>query len=91
MIDSIRSVLITDWDPIGVMDDPEWPRDEYDGYIGDLYEFIRRGEPAEFIARHLCLIEDKKMGLGSLPVSARISVAEKLKALAPSFSNGSNL
>ena len=32
--EALPQVLISQWDPIGVMDDPEWPRDEYDSYIG---------------------------------------------------------
>ncbi len=78
---AIREVLVRDWDPIGVMDDPDWPRDEYDSYIGELHGFLARGESAEFIARHLCFIEEKFMGYGATRVSARMSVAEKLKAI----------
>lgn len=79
--ETIRQVLIYHWDPIGVMDDPDWPRDEYDTYIGEIYGYLSRGESAEFIARHLCFIEEKAMGLGRLPESARLPVAEKLKAI----------
>jgi hypothetical protein len=61
--EAIRQVLIREWDPIGVMDDPEWPRDEYDSYIGEVYRYLARGESAEFIARHLCFIEERLMGL----------------------------
>jgi hypothetical protein len=82
--DAIRQVFITEWDPIGVMDDPEWPRDEYDSYIGEVYRLLARDEPAEFIARHLCFIEMSKMGLGSLPESARLPVAKCLKAISVS-------
>jgi hypothetical protein len=79
--EAIRQVFIQDWDPIGVMNDPEWPRDEYDSYIGQIYTMLARNESAEFIARHLCSIEDRLMGLGALPPSARINVATKLKAI----------
>ena len=78
---AIREIFVEDWDPIGVMDDAEWPRDEYDSYIGEVHGFLERGESAEFIARHLCFIEDQKMGLGLLPTSARLSVAQKLKSI----------
>ena len=78
---AIREVLVRSWDPIGVMDDPEWPRDEYDSYVGELHGFLARGESAEFIARHLCFIEEKLMGLGAVPPSARLHVAEKLRAI----------
>jgi hypothetical protein len=83
---AIRKVFVEDWDPIGVMDDPEWPRDEYDSYIGEVHGFLERGESEEFIARHLCFIEDKKMGLRALPETARLPVARKLKAIALSYS-----
>ncbi|WP_404355658.1 hypothetical protein [Methylotuvimicrobium sp. KM1] len=79
--EAIRKVLIEHWDPIGVMDDPEWPRDEYDSYIGEIYRYLARGESAEFIARHLCFIEETAMGLGHLPESARLPVADRLKAI----------
>ena len=79
--DAIRQVLLQHWDPIGVMDDPEWPRDEYDSYIGSIYGALARNEPAEQIARHLCHIEETAMGLGPVPESLRLPVAQKLKAI----------
>jgi hypothetical protein len=79
--EAIRQVLIRDWDPIGVMDDPGWPRDEYDSYIGEIYRYLARGESTEFIARHLCFVEEKMMGLGCVPECYRLPVAIKLKAI----------
>ena len=79
---AIREILISEWDPIAVMDDPEWPRDEYDAYGGQLYRFLERGESAEFIARYLCLVEEKVMDLGGIQPAARMGVATKLKAVA---------
>jgi hypothetical protein len=29
----IRRVYVEQWDPLRLMDDPTWPRDEYDRYI----------------------------------------------------------
>lgn len=83
--DAIRQVLVRDWDPIGVMEDPEWPRDEYDSYIGEIYRYLARGESPEFIARHLCFVEETMMGLGRLPESARLPVAQKLKTIVVSL------
>lgn len=77
----IHRVLVTEWDPIGVMGDPEWPRDEYDRYIGQIFGFLVRGESAEFLARHLCFLEDKMMGLGPVPASERLEIARKLLAI----------
>jgi len=78
---AIRTILLNDWDPIGIARNPEWPRDEYDAYIGEIYRFLVRGESAEFVARHLCFIEDKLMGLGCADVVKRLPVAQKLKSL----------
>ena len=79
--DAIRDVFIREWDPIGVMDDPEWPRDEYDSYIGGVYGRLVRGESAESIAQHLCAIEESAMGLGQVSASLQLPVALKLKAV----------
>ena len=81
IMDAIRAILVTEWDPIGVMNDPEWPRDEYDAYIGEIYKFLARGESEGFIARHLCFIEEKMMGLGCPAMHSRLPVAQKLKTL----------
>jgi hypothetical protein len=81
IMDAIMSVLVNDWDPIGVMDDPDWPRDEYDSYIGEIYKLLAQHESAEFIARHLCLIEENRMGLGCPATHFRLPVAQKLKAI----------
>jgi hypothetical protein len=79
--EAIRQVFIRHWDPIGVVDDPEWPRDEYDSYIAQVYDMLTRNESTEFIARHLCFLEDRLMGLGALLPPARLNVAAKLKAI----------
>jgi hypothetical protein len=43
----IRSVLMTDWDPIGVRDIPE-AADEYDSYALPIYSILRE-QPSEDI------------------------------------------
>ena len=32
--------LLRDWDPIGVLDDPDWPKDEYDGYSATIVQML---------------------------------------------------
>jgi hypothetical protein len=78
---TIRRILNEDWDPIGVMDDPEWPRDEYDAYVRQICGMLTRGDSAEAIARHLCFIEEKRMGFGPVPEKARLPLALKPKAV----------
>ena len=89
VMSAIREILVNDWDPIGVMDDPEWPRDEYDAYVGQVYSLLERGESAEFVARHLCFVEDKQMGLGAVQPAARMNIATKLKAVVVGLMNPS--
>ena len=45
--------LFCEWDPIGVMDDPEWPRDEYDCMVGPSLRLLEAGAPEEEIAEYL--------------------------------------
>jgi hypothetical protein len=49
--DEIRSVLNTDWDPIGVVGDGI--NDEYDMYIGRIYSLLLSGASEQAIAEHL--------------------------------------
>jgi len=50
---AIRKVFVEVWDPIGVMADPEWPRDEYDGYIGRVFELLVTGGSDKEIIEYL--------------------------------------
>jgi hypothetical protein len=45
--------LLCEWDPIGVMDDPEWPRDEYDCMLGPLMRLLKDGAEVGQIADYL--------------------------------------
>ena len=38
------------WDPIGVMDNPEWPRDEYDCMVGPVLRMLEADAPEGDIA-----------------------------------------
>jgi hypothetical protein len=59
---AIRHVFNDVWDPIGVMDDAEWPRDEYDGYIGHMFELLTSGAKDEEINDYLVWCVDR-MGM----------------------------
>jgi hypothetical protein len=49
----IRHVFNDVWDPIGVMSNPTWPRDEYDGYIGHMFELLIAGATDQEIEEYL--------------------------------------
>jgi hypothetical protein len=50
----IRRVFNEVWDPIGVMKDPEWPRDEYNAYIGGMFELLTSNATDQEIDDYLC-------------------------------------
>lgn len=76
---AIGAVLLRDWDPIGVRDEP-LAQDEYDSYVGGVYRLIASGASAVEIAEHLASVQTEMMGLPTLAPSLR-SVAERLAAI----------
>ena len=50
------------WDPIGVSDSPN-ARDEYWGYLPQVFGKLLKNEPSENIVEYLLLIETENMGL----------------------------
>jgi hypothetical protein len=86
----IRRVLMEQWDPIGVSDTPD-AADEYDLYIGDVYELLKRGASAAKIGAYLRGIEVDRMGMvdaNGEPLLAgekRSAATSALTELAPYF------
>jgi hypothetical protein len=62
--DSIRQVLLHDWDPFGAGDGSTTPQDEYNDYIAGVYRLVFSGASVETIAAHLAGIE-KGLFVGS--------------------------
>ena len=76
----IRHVLLEVWDPIGVKDEPH-AQDEYDGYIGDIYEMlVKPGSDAELV-EYLYWAVNENMGLGSAKRSDMMATAEALRRI----------
>jgi hypothetical protein len=59
---SVRHILMSEWDPIGVSDTPE-AADEYDGYVGAVCDLLGRKASQNEIAAYLREIETQRMGL----------------------------
>ncbi len=78
--ESIRQVLLHDWDPIGVRDVPE-AQHEYDSYVGGVYRLLVSGASEQQVADHLWRIETDAMGLSALDRARFAPVARKLRAL----------
>jgi hypothetical protein len=59
---AIRSVLLREWDPIGVDGVPE-AQDEYDAYVSQIHGLLIRREPLQKIVDYLWWAETEHMGL----------------------------
>lgn len=74
----IGSVLLRDWDPIGVADVPE-AEDEYRGYVRRVYDVAVGTRSARAVAEHLVEMERGHMGLsGGWGWRSRLAVAQKI-------------
>ena len=80
LISAIRSVLINDWDPAGIGDNPNLS-DEYDGYIGSILNILKQRLPIETIVVFLEKVETTKMGIDNVDVTHLYDVATKLKSI----------
>ena len=82
----IRRILMAEWDPIGVSDTPE-AADEYDLYIGGVYELLERGASDANIYAYLRGVEVDRMeivdanGRPLLSEAKRSAVASSLNQL----------
>lgn len=77
---SIGEVLLRDWDPVGVRDEPK-AQGEYDAYVGGVYKLIAAGATARELAEHLGRVEAEHLGLKDADPKKLIRVAEKLLKL----------
>lgn len=76
----IRKVLLEVWDPIGVKDEPN-AQDEYDGYIGRLYELLVSKAPDVELVEHLYWAAHDRMGFDAAQRSDMVSTVEALKRI----------
>ena len=58
----IRSILLTEWDPLGIKNDPE-AHNEYDSYIRHIESLLMHNSDARHISEFLLRVERDQMGL----------------------------
>jgi hypothetical protein len=63
---AVDEVLHYVWDPIGVSAVPQ-ARDEYHGYLPQVFGMLRDGEDESTIAAYLTSVRTERMGLSSRP------------------------
>ena len=73
----IDSVLLLDWDPIGVANVPE-AQDEYRSYCRGVYDVAVQTRSTHAVAQHLLRIERECMELSFRSADDLLSVAQKI-------------
>ena len=73
----IRPVLMSVWNPIGIKDEPN-AQDEYDSYLGGVYELLITGASEKRIAERLWWIVAERMGLSA---ARKADMTDTVKAL----------
>ncbi len=76
---AIGEVLLRNWDPLGVKDEPQ-AQDEYDAYVGGVYHLIASGATAKQIAEHLVRVETDRLGYPDTDPQDADSVGEQTSA-----------
>ncbi len=73
--------LWCEWDPIGVMSQGDWPRDEYDSYLGPILRLLEADATAEHIITYLAYVEIDYMGMSDTHAASiqRQEFAQKLQ------------
>ncbi len=80
----IDEILWSDWDPIGISNREDSPRDEYQGYLPSVFSLAIRGASALEIAEYLRQVATERMGLDS-SIEEELPVAEKIRTLTNSL------
>jgi hypothetical protein len=76
----MRRVLLEEWDPIGIADEPR-AQNEYDGYLGDIYDLLSSDVSEAEIALCLNQFETVTMGITERSFDKLLSVAQSLKRI----------
>lgn len=87
--DSIRTILVRDWDPIGIANESNL-RDEYDAYIAPVYRILVGTRSENDLAQCLTRIEVDEIGLGPADPDRLLPVARKLLALSVNLGSASD-
>ncbi len=80
IVSEIRSILIKNWDRIGIGDNPNL-NDEYDDYIGSIMKILTQKPSEEEIIVFLKKIENTEMGINNFDTKHLYHVAIKLKKI----------
>ena len=72
----VRLVLLVDWDPIGILGEPD-AMNEYNSYASGICRLLDRGATRDALIAHLDSLEKQRMGMSG-EGHRQAEVAEKL-------------
>ena len=78
ILSAINDILFEYWDPIGMND--ALPRDEYEGYVADVYRALVNGKSEAGLVELLTAIENERIGLRA-SLKQKTEAARRLRAL----------
>ena len=76
----IRRVYLDVWDPIGIADEP-MAQDEYDIYIGEMFELLMSGADDHKLVSYLNWVTGERMELGTKSLEELHDVIAALRAI----------
>jgi len=71
--------LLRAWDPVGVLDDRDWPRDEYDMYSAPIVRMLDDGVSEDDLYDHLKRIVTERMEIPCDEVKTRRTARELME------------
>lgn len=74
---AIHKIMWEEWDPIGVSKFGDWPDDEYNGYVPQIFQLKIQGADAETVAQTLFKYESYIMGMPRSIENCR-AIADKI-------------
>jgi hypothetical protein len=77
----IEEILWQVWDPIGMKEITDAPRDEYSGYVNRVLELLTSGASDDVIANHLLQIATERMGLTEFTIADMRPTVAALRAI----------
>ena len=60
---AVKKILVQ-WDPIGVLEDGDWPDDEYDSYIPSICSILMNSSEVSTLESKVNVIVELNIGLG---------------------------
>jgi hypothetical protein len=77
LLDEVREVLLREWDPIGVGDNPEC-RNEYDRYARTICRYLKQGADEYRVTSYLARVRTQSMELSAAVPECDRAVAKRL-------------